>query len=148
MIRPLTQADREDYLAMCREFYHSDAVLAPVPDSYFERTFTQLISGSPYAKGLMLEEDGQAAGYCLLAVTWSQEAGGLVWWQEELYIRPAFQSRGLGSAVLRYLQENRPQDVTRFRLELEPENQGARRLYRHLGYRDLGYDQMAVDFPQ
>lgn len=148
MIRPLTQADREDYLAMCREFYHSDAVLAPVPDSYFERTFAQLISGSPYAKGLMLEEDGQAVGYCLLAVTWSQEAGGLVWWQEELYIRPAFQSRGLGSAVLRYLRENRPQDVTRFRLELEPENQGARRLYRHLGYRDLGYDQMAVDFPQ
>lgn len=148
MIRPLTQADREDYLTMCREFYHSDAVLAPVPDSYFERTFAQLISGSPYAMGLMLEEDGQAAGYCLLAVTWSQEAGGLVWWQEELYIRPAFQSRGLGSAVLRYLQENRPQDVTRFRLELEPENQGARRLYRHLGYRDLDYDQMTVDFPQ
>ena len=55
---------------------------------------------------------------------------------------------GLGSQVIRQLRGIRPPEVKRFRLEVEPENQGARRLYEYLGFRDLGYDQMVLDFPQ
>ena len=147
MIRPLTAADRICYLTLCREFYHSAGVLHPVPETYFERTFAQLMAETPCAKGFLLEQDGQAAGYGLLAVTFSQEAGGEVWWLEELYVRPAFQGQGLGAAFLRYLEEIRPASVTRFRLELEPENHGARRLYERMGFETLGYDQMVREFP-
>ena len=148
MIRPINQNDRKIYLDLSRAFYHSKAVLHPVPDRHLEDTFRQLTENSPFAKGFLIELEGEPAGYCLLAVTWSQEAGGQVWWLEELYLRPEFQGMGLGSQVIRQLRDIRPPEVKRFRLEVEPENQGARRLYEHLGFRNLGYRQMVLDFPQ
>ena len=39
------------------------------------------------------------AGYALLAKTFSQEAGGLVVWLDEMYVRPAYRSKGLGPSV-------------------------------------------------
>lgn len=38
MIRKMRSEDKKTYMEMAREFYHSDAVLHPVPDTYFERT--------------------------------------------------------------------------------------------------------------
>lgn len=148
MIRPITAEDRETYLSLCREFYHSPAVLHPVPEEHFARTFDRMAAGSPFVKGYLLERDGTAAGYALLAVTFSQEAGGEVWWIEELYLRPEFQGKGMGTELFSYLEEHRPGTVTRFRLELEPENRDARRLYERLGFSALGYRQMVRDFPK
>ena len=148
MIRPIAPEDRETYLALCREFYHSPAVLHPVPEEHFARTFDRMLAGSPFVKGYLLEQDGTAAGYALLAVTFSQEAGGEVWWIEELYLRPEFQGKGLGTELFRYLETHRPKTVTRFRLELEPDNRDARRLYERLGFSALGYGQMVRDFSE
>lgn len=148
MIRPITQEDRETYLSLCWEFYHSPAVLHPVGDGHFERTFQAMISGSPFVRGYLLEQDGAAAGYALLAVTFSQEAGGEVWWIEELYLREEFRGKGLGTELFSYLEENRPGTVARFRLELEPDNLDARRLYERMGFSDLGYQQMVREFPE
>lgn len=147
MIRPITSGDRETYLELCREFYHSPAVLHPVPEVHFARTFDRILTGSPFVKGYLLEQDGTAAGYALLAVTFSQEAGGEVLWIEELYLHPEFQGRGLGTELFRYLETHRPKTVARFRLELEPDNRDARRLYERLGFSELGYGQMVRDFP-
>ena len=148
MIRPIVAEDRETYLTLCREFYHSDAVLHPVPEQHFERTFDVYMAGSPFVKAFMLEEEGCPAGYGLLAVTFSQEAGGECWWLEELYLRPEYQGRGLGGAFLRYVRENCPASVKRLRLELEPENRDARRLYERMGFRSLGYDQMVLELEE
>ena len=71
----------------------------------FQRTFDVLMAGSPYAEGYIIEQDGKTAGYALLAKSFSQEAGGIVIWIEEIYILPEFQSRGLGTAFFRYLEE-------------------------------------------
>lgn len=35
--------DREEYLAMEHDFYHSPAVLHPIPDENHERTFNVLM---------------------------------------------------------------------------------------------------------
>lgn len=148
MIRPITPEDRVCYLELCREFYNSPAVLQPVPEAHFEKTFSQLAAGSPFVKGYLLETEAGPAGYALLAVTYSQEAGGQVWWIEELYLRPEFQGKGLGTELFRYLERIRPASVTRFRLEIEPENRDARRLYERLGFSELGYAQMVREFPQ
>ena len=34
MIRKMRSEDKKTYMEMAREFYHSDAVLHPVPDTY------------------------------------------------------------------------------------------------------------------
>ena len=42
-IRAITRGDREEYLKMTEEFYATDAVIKPVPLSYREKTFEELM---------------------------------------------------------------------------------------------------------
>ena len=44
MIRKITLADREEYLKMADDFYHSGATIAPVPKKYMEITFDEMMS--------------------------------------------------------------------------------------------------------
>ena len=67
MIRKLEEKDRQLYIEMAREFYHSDAVLHPVPDSHFEKTSAEALSGGGCAEIFILEYDSAPAGYALTA---------------------------------------------------------------------------------
>ena len=145
MIRRLTENDRKIYIEMAREFYHSDAVLHPIPDEYFVRTVEEALRSDVYAEIFLFECDEEAAGYGMIAKTFSQEAGGYVWWIEEIYIREKFRSRGLGREFFRYLGDKKGKDVTRLRLEVEAENTRAVSLYERLGYEVLDYVQMVKD---
>ena len=146
MIREVRQEDREEYLKMAHDFYHSPAVLHPIPDSYIEKTFEECISSGTYGKIYMLEYEGSMAGYGLIAKTFSQEAGGYVYWLEELYILEKFRSKGLGREFFAYMEETRPENVKRFRLEVEEDNERAASLYARLGYEPLEYNQMVKNF--
>ena len=146
MVRKITEEDREVYLQMTREFYASDAVDHNLPHSYFEKTFRELMLSEEYAEAFLLEDGGVAAGYALLAKTFSQEAGGMVVWAEELYVRPEYRGRGLCHEFYSFLREHLPESVKRLRLEAENTNRRAISLYRRLGFRDLPYCQMIQDF--
>lgn len=143
MIRPITQADRAAYLEMAHDFYHSNAVDHPIPDEFLERTFDLLISGSPYAECYIFEQDSTIQGYALLANTWSQEAGGIAIWIEELYIRAAFRGQGLGQSFFAFLKAKK--HPARFRLETEPHNEKAKSLYRRQGFVPLDYESFILD---
>lgn len=139
-VREIAPGDRETYEKMAAEFYSSPAVMHNIPGKYIKDTFDELISGSGYAKALIAEKDGCAVGYALLALTWSQEAGGRVAWIDEIYVRPAARGLGAGSRLIEETARRFPS--ARFRLEVEPDNAAARRLYERLGYRTLPYMQM------
>lgn len=146
MLRPVTPADHDAFLALCREFYRSPAVLAPIPDEYIENTFRELCAPRPLAEAYFFIHDGRPVGYCLLASAFSNEAGGRVQWIEEIYVQPAHQGHGLGHEFFAYLEAHRAPDVKRFRLEVEPDNEAAKRLYQKMGFRPLPYQQMVRDF--
>ena len=145
-IRKLKEEDREAYFQMAQDFYSSDAVDHNLPHSYFENTFRELMRSEEYAQAFILEEQGGIAGYALLAKTFSQEAGGMVVWAEELYIKPEYRSHGLCHEFYSFLRERLPEDVKRVRLEVEGTNQRAIALYRRLGFQNLPYQQMVMDF--
>lgn len=146
MIRKAEESDRSMYLAMAHEFYHSPAVLHPVPDEHFERTFDICMKSSEYAECYILELDGEYAGYGLIAKTWSQEAGGLVYWIEEIYVRGAYRSKGLGQEFFKLLEQKKEDGTVRFRLEVEADNERAMQLYTRMGYEQLDYLQMFKEF--
>ncbi len=139
MYRKIEPEDREIYIQLSKEFYSSDAVLHAIPDENFEKTFELLMKGTPYADCYIFEHDGEAAGYALLAKTWSNEAGGIVIWLEEIYIREKFRGKGIGTDFFAYLDSIA--DTARLRLEAEPDNKAAIRLYKRTGFRELPYVQ-------
>ncbi len=143
MIRKVEFSDKDIFIGLAKQFYSTDAVLSPIPNENFEATFQELMRSDLYAEGFMIESDGKTAGYALIAKTFSQEAGGLAVWIEELFILPEFQGKGLGKEFFDWLFKNRP--AKRYRLEIEPENEKAIGLYLKKGFKDLPYGQMVRD---
>lgn len=142
MIRKVKPEDKEAYIAMSKAFYKSDAVMHDIPEEHFYRTFEELMSGSPYADAYIVEQDGKAVGYTLLAITYSNEAGGLVLWIEEIYILPEYRGKGYGTEIFEFLDKEYGNKVARIRLEVEETNSRAIRLYNKLGFKYLDYKQM------
>ncbi len=143
MIRKINPGDRENFIAMVGEFYRSGAALADLPAGHAEKTFRELMSGSPYADAYIAgTEERGAAGYILLALTYSNEAGGAVLWIDELYVREEFRGQGLGAELIRFAEEQYAGRTARVRLEAEPNNTGAMRLYKRLGFEPLEYIQL------
>ncbi len=143
MIRDLRPEDRRQYLEMAHDFYHSPAVLHPVPDACLERSFDEMMRSGDYMRGLIFEEDGRTAGYAVISKTFTQEAGGRVAWVEEIYILPEFRGHGLAHEFFASLRELEP--AARYRLEIEPDNLRAKRLYAEMGFSRLDYEQMVMD---
>lgn len=140
MIRGYEASDRRTVTEMLDEFYHSPAVLHPIPRAHFEKTLNAAEAGNPCVRLYVIESGGRPAGYALLALTFSNEAGGDVVWLDEIYIRPEFQGKGLGNEFFDFLEKEFA-SVARFRLEVEADNEGAVRLYKRRGFRPLEYVQ-------
>ncbi|MEG0901314.1 MAG: GNAT family N-acetyltransferase, partial [Clostridia bacterium] len=143
--RRVTEADRERYLELAEAFYDSPAVLEPVPRAYLVCTFDEMMRSDVYVDGFMLESDaGESMGYALISKSFTQEAGGLTIWVEELSVLPAFRGQGVGSEVLEWVTAYYP-DWKRLRLEVERENDRAIKLYERHGFEELAYYQMTRD---
>lgn len=140
MIRRITPNDRNLFVTLSKEFYSTDAVSHTIPHEYHEKSFDELMRSDEYIECFIFEQDGETAGYALIAKTFSPEAGGVVVWIEELYVRESFRGKGLGKTFFKYMEENYP--AARYRLEIEPENLRAKKLYSSLGYKELPYAQM------
>ena len=147
VIRRFTPGDRQTYLDLAAAFYtDGDAVDHPVPAHHAARTFDALMAGTPYADAFLAEDGSGPLGFILLALTWSNEAGGLVVWIEELLALPHARGKGVGRALINQTREAYP-DANRYRLEVTAGNARAIRLYASLGFTPLPYDQMILDFP-
>lgn len=126
MFRNAEEKDFALYMELAQEFYHSPAVMHPIPAQYMENTFREAMRSDVYIILRIIEVDGEAAGYAILSRSFSPESGSPICWIEELYIRKEFPS-------------------ARLRLEVEPENTGAVALYKRLGFTPLEYVSYVVE---
>lgn len=141
-VRDFQAADQQSYFKMAKDFYAGDATLFEIKDEYLEDTFQQIMEKSPYVRGLLLEQEGELAGYSILAFHWSSEAGGMVLLLEEIYIQERFRGHGLGSQFMDWLFTEYQDKISRFRLEVCPHNLRVKRLYESYGFEVLDYIQM------
>lgn len=146
-IRSIAAHDHDYFIRAVHTFYRSPAVCHPIPDSHAERTFALLMHGTPYADCLIAEDDaGIQRGYILISLTWSNEAGGLCVWLEEAMVDPDYRSGGIGRKLIAAAHE-KYNNAVRLRLEVTDDNPRAAALYRILGFTELPYQQMIMDFP-
>lgn len=139
-IREIRESDRDCFLSLCKSFYASPAVLHTIPEAFHERTFQALMDKSPYLRCYLFCCGEETAGYALISLSFSAEAGGLVVWIEELYLKPAFRGMGAAHVFFPWLEKELP--AARYRLETEADNHRAQKLYQSLGFRALPYQQM------
>ena len=100
------------------------------------------MEGLDFAKAYVCEKNNKTAGYILLALTYSNEAGGMVVWIDEIYVKPEFRSQGIGSELIDFVIDKYKDNAARFRLEITESNMGAKKLYLSKGFTDLSYRQM------
>lgn len=146
-IRNSLPADREHYLQLVTEFYNSDGVDHDIPPQYVENTWAELCRSEDYLVCYLIEQGAELAGYVLLAKNFSQEAGGLTIWLEELYLRPAFRGQGISDALLPWLRRQWEGKAARWRLEVVPSHDRVKALYARHGFAAMPYDQMVLETP-
>ena len=143
MIRKLCENDKYKFIEMCRDFYSMDCVAHEIPVENILRTFDLIVSGSEYADAFVYEKDNEITGYILLAITYSNESGGIVIWLDEIYVCPEYRGNGIGSKLIDFVLE-KYKTASRFRLEVTECNKSARKLYASKGFKDLSYEQMEI----
>lgn len=141
-LRFVTEEDRSALVKMMDEFYHTPGVLHEISNVHFENTFKEIMNGNPYLNAYIIQYERQCSGYCLLSHTYSNEAGGLTVWIEEVYIMPEFRGHKLADKALREIFRLYQSTTTRFRLEVTEDNITAKRIYSRLGFKPLDYQQM------
>ncbi len=144
MIRKMKNTDRDFFLRAADEFYHTDTVEKPLPMSQLEAVFEEIMRSDVYLEGFVFEYGGERAGYSVIAKTFHTEAGMSIW-IEDIFILPQFRGKGLGGEFFAYLDKNYSGRFRRFRLEAEPENEAAIKLYTKNGFRFLPYSSMVKD---
>ena len=140
-IREMKSQDREFFCEIMDEFYHTDAVCKPLEKEVIQRVYEDAVRDNPYVKAYIFE-DGEPFGYAVVTFGYSNEAGGVCLWIEDLYIRPERQGKGWGTAFFKMLEDTYGDKVWRMRLEVEEDNLPAIALYRKFGFEFLEYSQM------
>lgn len=145
MIRKMIKDDAEIFYSMTEKFYASDAVLHSIPSKHHIDAFNEIMRSDTYLEGFIFEFEDKPVGYALIAKMYSHEAGGITLWIDEIYVLDEFRSKGLGREFFKHLNSRPGSPVVRLRLEVEPYNEKAIKLYKEMGFDLLEYQQMYKD---
>lgn len=95
-----------------------------------------LLEGSPHGAIWLIGPRKSPVGYIAITFSWSIGLGGLDGFIDEFFIRESVRGRGMGSEVLvALLGELTKGGLRSLRLEVGPENERARRIFKRLGFR-------------
>ncbi len=143
--RRFVPEDRKIFFKFVKKFYAPPAVLHFPSDEVMLSAFDAAIEMPDLVKGFMIECDGNPAGYAMVSMKFETEVGGMAAWIEELYVDEDYRGRKIGHRFFEFLGEEFKGKIKRLRLEVGDENDGAKRLYKSLGFEFLDYKQMVID---
>jgi ribosomal protein S18 acetylase RimI-like enzyme len=132
-LRRAATADLEWIATFRRELYAHDP--EGIDEQRDAETLLHLINKPDLGWALMIDVDGEAAGYVLVTFCFSVEFAGRFALIDELYVTPDRRGGGIGSQVLKQIEQHaRGAGIRAIRLEVERMNLGAWRLYRKHGF--------------
>ncbi len=145
MIRKIRNSDKEAFYRMAELFYASDAVLHSIPKKHHIDAFNEMMRSTVYLEGYIFELENKPVGYAITSKMYSQEAGGMTVWIDELFIMKEYRSKGLGKDFFNYIKTTLDTSIVRLRLEVESDNEVAMKLYQNMGFSKLDYEQMFIE---
>ncbi len=144
-IRPIRKEDKAELIEIMTEFYSSPAVLTKPNRKLFEKDIDNCVGELPFVEGFVAELDGVIAGYTMISKGYSTERGGICVQIEDLFVKSEFRGKGIGEKLLSYVEQTYKNVAARIRLEVEPSNLRAVKLYEKCGFSDLPYKQMVKE---
>jgi len=137
VVRDAAPSDLGALLPLVRDFYALFGY--PYAEERKSAALARILADTSLGRVLLVEAGGAAAGYAVLAFSYSLEFDGRTAFVDELFVTGAERARGLGTIVLRRAAEIcREAGANALHLETEEENEGADRLYARLGFRSYG----------
>lgn len=98
---------------------------------------TKLISDPSLGSVWLVYSAGEAVGYVVLTYGFSLEFGGRDAFIDELFIQESHRGRGVGTKTIEFAaSEAKSAGVNAVHLEVAHRNEGARRVYRSLGFKE------------
>ncbi|MHA6261685.1 GNAT family N-acetyltransferase [Arenibacterium sp. CAU 1754] len=95
-----------------------------------------LLEGCPYGAAYLIGPARAPIGYVIVTFGWSVEFGGMDCFIDEIYLRRAVRGRGIAAEVLTALPATLASaGVKAVHLEVDRENEPARRLYGRTGFK-------------
>lgn len=136
----MQKSDEDNVREMMEVFYTSPAVLSNGSDEIFRNDIENCIGDCPYLEGYVFTEDNNILGYAMIAKSFSTEFGKRCIWIEDLYVKPEYQGKGIGTKFFNYIEQQYPNCI--IRLEVEEENLNAIHTYKKCGYEVMPYMEM------
>ncbi len=130
-------ADRPTVSEFILQLYREDLdpTSQPMTQAKIERTFDWLDAHPGAGTVMVFEQDAKLVGYAILINFWSNEYSGNALTIDELFVAPAFRSKGIATEFIEYLAREHYADAVEIQLEVAPRNTRARALYERLGFR-------------
>jgi GNAT superfamily N-acetyltransferase len=137
VIRLATLSDVDALVRLMTQFYaESDFTLSAQAAA---RTFEALLDDFRLGQVWLIEQDGHAAGFVVLTVSFSMEYGGLRGFVDDFFVAPPYRRRGLAHAALEEVKTAcRRRGVRALLVETGPDNSAAIAAYKSVGFEDSG----------
>ena len=114
--------------------YEEDPGLIQMTKEKAFNTLDLLSKKSDLGAVLVIENKAEIIGYCILINYWSNEYGGNILHIDELYLKPDYRSKGIGSQLIYQLAKSKFANAVELQLEVTPGNSRAKKLYEKLGF--------------
>ena len=122
-------------LTLMREYYAFDHL--DFDEAKARRNATALLADPSLGRAWLFRDEGGPVGYAALAIGFGLEFGKDAF-LDELYVREHVRSRGLGELAMQTIEaEARAMGVEAIHLQVDPENEPAKALYRQSGFEPL-----------
>jgi GNAT superfamily N-acetyltransferase len=103
VVRLATQGDLDGLLHCARSFHAEDG--HPLPNAGEAALVALVDSNSPHGRVLVLEAEGEVAGYAVLCFGYSVEFGGRDAFVDDLYVAPPRREQGYGRQMMAQLAD-------------------------------------------
>jgi ribosomal protein S18 acetylase RimI-like enzyme len=143
LIRPATSADCDSVAAMVQDLA---ALAHVVSGTTGDRLRQEAFGERPTLAMLVADESSRLVGCLVHQDTFSTWRGANGVFLVDLYVAPSERGRGIGVALLKEAARLGIEKGARFmRLDVEPDNLGALRLYERIGFRTVDHVFKVLD---
>ena len=131
----LGRNDINAFNSMVLSLYKEDPPGRKMSARKIQRTISELTAHPSRGSIIMIHAETEVVGYAIIIHYWSNEYGGNIACIDELYIKPRWRKRGVGSKCIDYISRRSGTKFKGMQTETTPKNRRAMLFYGNCGFR-------------